>query len=175
MLKYVKSIGGVGRKLEIVLLGSSTAFKIGDAIETGTTGVGLPAVAAKPILGIISDFCDARGLALRPAAVVAGVASGNSTPSITTGAANTSIYAFVDTSEESVYSAEVTGTIGTTVSSNLRGAKINTDSAGTKAGFVLETTATRTEATITNFYSFGPNPAKPTELLVCIANSELRI
>jgi hypothetical protein len=173
MFKYVRSIGGVGRKLERVLLASSTAFKVGDVIETQTTGVGLPVAAAKPALGVILDFCDAKGLPLRESAIVAGTAGGNSVQSLTTGGSNVSIFANVDISSFTVYSADVTGTIGTTATSGKRGIKINIDSAGTKYGFVLESTATRTPATITNFTSLGVDPQDATRLLVVIANSEL--
>ena len=171
-LKYKRTIGGVGRKLEKVLLGSSLAFSVGDAVETTTTGVALRATAGKPFLGVIASICDKDGLPIKSTNPVAGTASGTDTRTKTTGAANTTIYAMVDVSRDSVYSADVTGTIATTNDSNLRGCRIDIDSAGTEFGKVLETTATRTEGTEANFYGHGTDPDDSGNLLVSIALHE---
>lgn len=172
MLKYKRTIGGVGRKLEKVLLGSSLAFAVGDAVETLTTGVALRATAGTPLLGVIASICDKDGLPFKSSNPVAGTASGTDTRSITTGAANTTYYAMVDVSNNSIYSADVTGTVGTTVDSELRGCRIDIDSAGSLFGKVLETTATRTEGTEANFYCHGVDPDDSGNILVSVALSE---
>ena len=172
MLKYKRTIGGVGRKLEQVLLGSSLAFAVGDAVETLTTGVALRATAGTPLLGVIASICDADGLPFKSSNPVAGTASGTDTRSITTGATNTTYYAMVDVSNTSVYSADVTGTVGVTVDSELRGCRMDIDSAGSEFGKVLEATGTRTEGTEANFYCHGVDPDDSGNILVSIALSE---
>jgi len=171
-LKYKRTIGGVGRKLEQVLLGSSLAFAVGDAVETLSTGVALRATAGAPLLGVIASICDADGLPIKSTNPVAGTASGTDTRSVTTGAANATYYAMVDVSNNTIYSADVTGTVGTTVDSELRGCRIDIDSAGSAFGKVLETTATRTEGTEANFYCHGVDPDDSGNILVSIALSE---
>jgi hypothetical protein len=135
-LKYKRSIGGVGRKLEKVLLGSSLAFAVGDLVETLSTGVALRATAGAPCLGVIVSICDKDGLPFKSSNPVAGTASGTDTTSKTTGAANTTYYAMVDISKDTVYTADCNGTVGTTVDSELRGCRIDIDSAGSSFGQV---------------------------------------
>jgi hypothetical protein len=171
-LKYKRTIGGVGRKLEKILLGSSLAFAVGDVVETMTTGVALRGEAGKPVLGVIASICDADGLPIKSTNPVAGTASGTDTRSVTTGAANTTYYAMVDVSKDSIYSADCNGTVGTTVDSELRGIRIDIDSAGSSFGQVLETTATRTEGTEANFYGHGQDPDDSGNILVSIALHE---
>ena len=173
MLKYKRTIGGVGRKLEQVLLGSSLAFAVGDLVETMTTGVALRGEAGKPVLGVIASICDANGLPFKSSNPVAGTASGTDTRSVTTGAANATYYAMVDVSNTSVYSADVTGTVGVTVDSELRGCRMDIDSSGSEFGKLLETTGTRTEGTEANFYCHGVDPADSGNICVSIALSEL--
>lgn len=173
-LIHKRSIGGVGRKLEKILLGSSLAFAVGDAVETLTTGVALRAVAAKHVLGVIDSICDKNGLPFKSTNPVAGTASGTDTRSITTGAANATYYAMVDISQDTVYSAAVNGTMNTTNNSNLRGIMIDIDSAGSSFGRVLESTATRTQGVEANFYGHGVDPDDSTRILVSIALSELQ-
>ena len=172
-LKFKRSIGGTGRKLEKVLLGSSLAFAVGDLVETMSTGVALRGEAGKPVLGVIASICDKDGLPFKSTNPVAGTASGTDTTSKTTGAANTTYYAMVDISRDTVYSADCNGTPGTTNDSNLRGCRIDIDSAGSSFGQVLQTTATRTEGTEANFYCHGVDPDDSGNILVSIALSEL--
>lgn len=171
-LKYKRTIGGVGRKLEKILLGSSLTFSVGDVVETFTTGVALRGAAAALVLGVIDSICDKDGLPFKSTNPVAGTASGTDTRSVTTGASNTTYYAMVDVSNDSIFSADVTGTIGTTNSSNLRGGLIDIDSAGSKFGYVLESTLTRTKGVEANFYNLGTDPSDSTRLLVSIALHE---
>lgn len=172
-LKYKRTIGGVGRKLEQVLLGSSLEFNVGDLVETMSTGVALRGEAGKPVLGVIASICDADGLPFKSTNPVAGTASGTDTRTKTTGAANATYYAMVDVSNNSIYSADSNGTVGTTNDSDLRGCRIDIDSAGSEFGQVLETTATRTEGTEANFYGHGVDPDDSGNILVSIAMSEL--
>lgn len=173
MLKYKRTIGGVGRKLEKVLLGSSLEFNVGDVVETMSTGVALRGEAGKPILGVIASICDADGLPIKSTNPVAGTASGTDTRTVTTGAANTTYYAMVDIGNDTVYSADCNGTVGTTNDSDLRGCRIDIDSSGSSFGQVLETTATRTEGTEANFYGHGVDPDDSGNIMVSIALSEL--
>ena len=172
-LKYKRTIGGVGRKLEKILLGSSLAFAVGDVVETMSTGVALRGEAGKPVLGVIDSICDKDGLPFKSTNPVAGTASGTDTRSKTTGATNTTYYAMVDIGRDSVYSADVTGTVGTTVDSELRGCRMDIDSAGSEFGKLLETTGTHTEGTEANFYCHGVDPDDSGNILVSIALSEL--
>jgi hypothetical protein len=125
-------------------------------------------------LGVIASFADANGNILPAPAVVAGTASGNDVRQVTTDATNSDgYYAFVDISKDSVYSAEVSGTLGTTNDSDLPGARLDINSAGAEYGQLLETTATRTIGTPANFYSLGKDPNDSTRLMVSLAMSEI--
>ena len=123
---------------------------------------------------MIASFADSKGNALPAPNLAAGTASGNDVRQVTTGAANAEgYYAFVDAGLDTVFSAEVSGTLGTTVSSTLRGARLDVNSAGNAEGQLLETTATRTIGTPANFYSLGLDPNDSTRLLVKISMSEM--
>lgn len=173
MLNFARTIGGVGRKLEMILLKSSTSFAVGQAVRSYVAGVVEGAAAATPVLGVLVGIVDSKGTPFRGGNITAGVAFTNELSSVTTGAGNVLYYGLVDVSKDTVYSAACNGTIGTTVDSELRGAKIDIDSAGGELGRVLESTATRTVATPANFYSHGVDPIDSTRLLVSIANYEI--
>jgi hypothetical protein len=174
MLKYAGTIGGVGRKLLLVKLGVSQTFEVGDAVEGYQNGVLTLGTAAQPLLGVIASFADSKGNALPAPAVVAGTASGNDVRTVTTDATNSDgYYAFVDVSRFTIYSAEVEGTLGTTNDSDLFGARLDINSAGSEYGELLETTATRTIGTPANFYSIGVDPNDSTRLMVCLSMSEM--
>lgn len=171
---FVKSIGGVGRKLsKPILLANSQTVSVGDFIETFTTGKGVLLVAAKHALGSVVAIVDAKGMPIKQANPVAGTASGVDLQTVATGT-GASTYVIVDISQDTVYSAQVNGTLGTTVSSTLRGCHINVDSANTDYGRVLESTATRTKGVEANFYSHGVDTKDSTRLLVSIAMSEMQ-
>lgn len=170
---FVKTVGGVGRKLELVKLANTQTVAVGDAIQTATTGLGTLLTATNVVGGIVHALCDANGYPVRQSYPVAGTASGLDSRSVVTGTAGAS-YALVDFSEDTIYSAAVNGTLGSNASSTLRGVLIDVDSANTNYGRVLETTATRTEGVEANFYSWGVDPKDSTRLLVSIAFSELR-
>lgn len=170
-LNFVRTVGGVGRKLEKVLLANSQTVEVGDAVEMYTTGKATLATAAHFVGGVVASLCDASGLPLGTSDPVAGTASGVDTRSVATSTTGTS-YALVDFGTDSIYSASVSGTLGTTVSSTLPGCHIDINSAGTEYGQLLESTATRTEGVEANFYSWGVDPNDSTRLLVSIAMSE---
>lgn len=173
MLQFSHSIGGVGRKLEKIELGVNQTFEVGDVVKTYSNGVADLGAAAAPVLGVITGFVDANGVPLPDSTVVAGTASGVTQRTVTTDATNSDgYYALVDVSEDSVYSAEVSGTLGTTNDSDLRGCRVDINSAGTEYGQVLESTATRTVTVVANFYSHGKDPRDATRLMVSIAANE---
>jgi len=173
-LNFKRTVGGVGRKLELVLLANSQTVEVGDVIETYSAGKGTLGTAALPVLGVVLALVDSKGLPLPAPAVVAGTASGSDVRSQATSTTGT-YYALVDVSKDTVYSASVSGTLGTTGSSTLRGCYIDINSAGTEYGQLLETTASRTTGATGangNFYSHGLDPDDSTRLLVSIANHE---
>jgi len=179
-LNYIGSRHGAQRNLDIVLLNNSTTFTVGDVTELYTNGYLTNGAAAVPIKGVIHSFIEG-GYSAKPSLPevkgthTAGSTNTSDVSSVTTAADNTTTekyWAFVDTSRNSLYSAEVNGTLGTTNNSNLPGTKIDVDSANSDYGRVLETTATRTVGTPANFYSHGLDPEDSTRLIVSIALSE---
>jgi len=171
---------GAQRNLVSVLIGNTKTLSVGDAVESFTAGSLTTGVAAAPLKGIVHAIVEAEN-GVKPSlpSVLGSNVAGSQNPSdvqtITTAADNTTTLKFwclIDTSLDSLYSAEVNGTIGTTVDSELLGARINVDSANSDVGRVLETTATRTVATTANFYSHGLDPEDSTRLVVSLAQSE---
>jgi hypothetical protein len=173
MLNLVGSLSGDGRKQELVKLGVSQTFEVGDCIECYTTGAANLASAALPFFGVITGFADSKGNPLPAPTLAAGTASGNDVLTVTTDETNSDgYYAFVDVSRDSIFSAEISGTLGTTNDSDLRGCRLDINSAGSEYGQLLETTATRTIGTPANFYSLGVDPNDSTRLLVTVSMSE---
>jgi hypothetical protein len=168
--KYKSSRNGAQRNLSpAILIKTSEVIAVGDAVETFTSGTGENANAAIPIKGIVHSIVDSDGLPFKKGAQTAGSTNTSDTNSVTGDATQ---YIKVDTSLNSLYSAEVNGTIGTTTNSDKLGGRIDVDSANTDYGRVLETTNTRTVATTANFYNHGTDPDDSTRLLVSIASSE---
>lgn len=157
-----------------VLLGVSQTFEVGDVVEIYQNGVATLATAAQPIAGVIKSICDINGLPIPTATRTAGSVDTSGITSVTTGATNTTYYAMVEVDEDTIFSAPVSGTLGTTTDSDLPGGKIDVDSANTEYGQLLETTHTRTIGTPANFYSIGVDPKNSSNLLVKIAMSERR-
>jgi len=171
MFIFAGHTDGGSRKLKKVLLADSQTVQVGDAIEMYTTGKATLATAAHHIGGFIQSFVDKNGMPFPHDAIVAGTASGNDVATVATSTGGDK-YAIVDFSRESLYSAAVSGTLGTTASSDLPGCHIDVNSANTEYGEVLETTATRTEGVEANLYSHGVDPADSSRLLVSIAMGE---
>lgn len=174
MFNFAGTIGGVGRKLVLRKLGNSETYKVGDAVETWSSGVAILADAAEPILGHIVSFADSKGNPLPAPTLAAGTASGNDVSTVTTDASNSDgYYAFIDVSVNTIYSAAVSGTLGTTNHSNLPGCRLDINSAGDDEDELLESTATRTIGTPATHYSHGVDPNDSTRLLVSINMSEM--
>ena len=173
-LSFKSTIGGVGRKLsEPLLVADSQTVSVGDAVKTDTTsGEIIYGAAALPVLGIIHSFCDANGMPIAQDKPVADTASGVDTRTIATSTTGTT-YVKVDMSNQTVYSAECNGTIGTTVNSDVIGARTDIDSSGGDYGRLLENTGTRTLGTPANFYCWGADPSDSSRMLITIALSEL--
>jgi len=175
-LRYVGSRHGASRNLtEPIVLDDSITVAVGDAVKVYVAGFATNAAAAVPLKGIVHAIVDSHGLPPVKGANVAGTAISPDTSTVTTAADNTTtgLYSvIIDTSVHSLYSAEVSGTIGTTGTSNLVGCKVDIDSANTDYGRVLESTATRTIGTPANFYSHGVDEADSTRLIVSIAMPE---
>jgi len=174
-LKYVGSRNGAQRNLEPALLYNSITVEVGDVVEVYTNGYATNGAAATPVKGIVHAITDTKLLPPEVSSNTPGTASSPATLTVTTAADNTTTkayYVLVDTSKDSLYSAEVSGTLGTTGSSTLPGCRIDIDSANTDYGRLLETTATRTVATTANFYSHGVDSNDSTRLIVSIASSE---
>lgn len=157
----------------LVKLGDSQTVEVGDFVEVYQNGVATLATAAQPILGAIKSICDSKGLPISTATRAAGSVDVSGITSVATSTGGT-YYAWVEQDEETVYSVPVSGTLGTTTSSNLEGGKIDVDSANTEYGQLLETTHTRTISTPANFYSLGVDPKNSSNLLVKVAMSERR-
>ena len=167
---YTGSRNGAQRNLSArILIKTSEVVAVGDAVETYTSGTGENGGAALPIKGIVHSIVDSNGLPFKKGAVTAGSVNTSDTTSVT---ADGTQYIIVDTSLDSLYSAQVNGTIGTTTDSDKLGGRIDVDSANTDYGRVLETTNTRTVATTANFYNHGTDPQDSARLVVSIANSE---
>ncbi len=174
MLKFAGTIGGVGRKLVLMKLGNSQTYVVGDAVKAYTNGVVDLGAAATPLLGVIASFADSKGKPLPAPTLAAGTASGNDVRTVTTGVANAEgYYAFIDVSKDTIYSAEISGTLGTTNDSDLPGCRLDINSAGSDYDELLETTATRTIGTPANFYSLGLDPLDSERLLVTLGMSEM--
>lgn len=174
-LNYKKSINGAQRNLELVLLYNSITVAVGDAVEVYTNGYATNGGAATPLFGIVEAICDKNGQPVVKGTHTAGSANTSDVSSVTTAATNTTTqlyWALVDTSTSTIYSAEVSGTLGTTNNSNLRGARLDINSSGGEYGQLLETTATRTIGTPANFYSWGLDPNDSTRLLVSLGMFE---
>jgi hypothetical protein len=165
------------------ILTNSLAFSVGECVLSYAAGVAAKGVAGAPILGIIIGFEENDGRAIRPDQVQKGTTAYNgSVVSLTAASNNQTVakrVAVVCFDPSVIWSAECNGTINTTATSGLPGAGIDVDSANTTYTRVLESTATRTAATITNFVirandnGTSYDPADSTRLLVSIQCSEI--
>jgi len=168
-MKFKGTIGGVGRKLQLVKLTDSQAISVGDAIETYSTGYGILATIQLPILGVVASFCDSKGMPKKQDNPVAGTASGVDVTSI---ASTSNDYALVDISSSSVYSAALDATVGTTNALGVNpGCKY--DGLSATPGILDESSYSRTVGTVSQWYSWGLDPNDSTRVLVSIALSEI--
>lgn len=162
---------------------NSVTLNVGDCVLSYSAGVADVGVAGAPILGIVIGFENNDGSQIRPDGVTKSTtAYKGSVDQLVAASDNQTVakkLAVICSDPSVVWSAQVNGTIGSTATSNLPGAGIDVDSSNTNYGRVLETTATRTAATITNFTLRGngtggsTDPNDATRLLVSISASEM--
>jgi hypothetical protein len=169
-LNYVGSRNGAQRNLtDPIVITNAHVVSVGDAVEVYSAGTAGNPTAAQPIKGIVAAITDSQGLPILQGANTAGSAN---SPATTTVTADTTQYVLIDTATSSLYSAEVSGTLGTTNSSGTVGARVDIDSANTDYGQLLESTATRTIGTPANFYVHKTDPNDSTRLIVSLAIPE---
>lgn len=169
---YDNLLSGSGPALVSEIINNSVAIEPGDAVRTYNAGYVALATEANAIKGIVHAVLDDLGRSLAPerdtqaelgdATIASGV--------VTVGGDNTTDdahRALIDISPFSRYSADVTGTIGTTNSSNLPGANIDADDENT----IDETTAVRTASG--QFYGWGTDPNDSGNIIVSIRESEI--
>ena len=169
-LNYVGSRNGASRNIMgPILINGTDTVAVGEVVEVYTNGKATNGVAATPLKGVVISITDANGLPQLKGSNTAGSTNSTDTNSIT---ASGNDYVMVDASPQSIYSAAVSGTIGTTANSDLMGARIDIDSANTNYDQLLESTATRTIGTPANFYIHNVDPNDSTRLHVSLAMSE---
>ena len=178
--EYKGTRNGAQRNLMMVKLYNSITVAVGDVVQVYTNGSATNGAAALPLKGIVHAIVEAENQ-VKPSlpsvigSSTAGSANASNVQSVTTAVDNTTTgkyWVMVDTSVDSLYSAEVSGTIDTTTNSGDPGGRIDVDSATTDYGRVLETTHTRTIGTPTNFYNHGVDPEDSERLVVSLAMSE---
>lgn len=162
MFKYKGIKNGVTHPTtEEVIITNSATIQIGDMVRSYVDGFVEVAVAARPILGVVVGVVDSKGLPVDPDSGTLDtytVASDNETVA--------QKRAVVITDRNALFSADVDGTIGTTNTSNLRGANLDL----TDENSVAETSAVRNASA--QLYSYGTDPDDSTNLLVSIMESE---
>lgn len=165
---------GIGAfELEAILLDNSMTFNVGDVCQSYKTGFGGTPTKAKPLMGIIVGFVGPDGKPIQPSAYVPGTATGTDVTQVVTASNNTTVktyYALVNTSRNARYSAQVNGTVNTTVNSGRGHVWISVDSDNTNYGRVLETTASRSAQL--EFWCISPDVDDSTRLIVQISGSE---
>jgi hypothetical protein len=161
--------------VKFIITGSETVT-IGDQVllrVAGTAAVNTGVGTQTSCAGIVHDIIDAQGNSVFGSIAVLGLATVSSGNTCTVGATNATvdqIAVLIDVCKYSIYSATVTGTIGTTTTSNNPGGWIQPASTGDR---VTETTHTRTIATGGSLKCWGTDPNDSTRLLVSIARSEI--
>lgn len=174
---YAGTRGQYSVEKMVYVLKESTAFTIGDAMlsYSQTDSSATVGVAAAPILGILTGFVDVYSNAYQTANLAAGTALSTVLTTKTTSSSNVTtpdVFGEITIGQNVRWSAAVNGTLGTTVQSNKKGCGIDVDSSNTSYGRVLESTATRTFTTPTNFYSEGLDPKVSTRLIVILRADE---
>jgi len=181
--KQGKGGDGGGLPGEWVVIGNSKTIAVGEAVLSySNSGSVTNGGAGLPLLGVVNALGKGSGkLPSVQGGHTAGSVNASDTTSITTAADNTTTllwWALVDTSRDSVYSAQVSGTLGTTAGSptvvGFRGGAIDIDSANTNYDRVLETTHTVTVGDMddANFSVIGVDPQATGRLLVHLSNTE---
>lgn len=165
--------GATGPNIVKKQLATSTTYTVGEWVKSydQDTNLVAKAVAATPLLGVITALVDKYGNPLVEATNAPGTAKSSSVTTIATGTTIT-YFALVDRSRFSLYSVTVSGTLGTTNESDFADARLDIDSANTDYDQLLESTTTRTIGTPAQFLSHGVDPEASTRLIVSMAMSQ---
>lgn len=158
------------------IITNSAVISVGDAVKLDTSGFCTNATAGAPILGICVGFMNSSNAPIAPTQYSAGVATSTDVTKVTAASNNQTVsqqVALVETSKFKVWSAQVNGTVGTTAASGRLGAGIDVDSADTNYDRLLESTATRTQTTVTNFVTMGTDPNDSTRILCRLASQQM--
>lgn len=151
----VNSSGFNPSQLTRRIIANSVTLNVGDCVKSYSAGYADVGVAGAPILGIVVGFENAGGAQIRPDQVTKSTTAYPATVTQVVAAADNQTVAkqmaVICLDPSVTWSAAVSGTIGTNAASNLPGAGIDVNSANTSYGQLLESTATRTAATLTNF------------------------
>ena len=161
------------------IIANSATVAVGEAVGLNSTGYITNATAGEAMFGIVSGFSNKDGSPLSPSEYVAGTATQTDVQSVVADSDNVTVdkkEAIIETSEDKVWSVNVSGTLGTTADSPTAtdgaiGGWIDTDSSGSNYARVLESTFTRTQTGDENFFVWGIDPDTTTRYLVSIANS----
>lgn len=165
-----------------VTIANSTTVAVGEAVALASDGFLTNGAAAAPLLGIVVGFCAHDGTPLSPTEYSAGTATGTDVQTVTSASDNETSAkkrAIVNISKRTIYSADVSGTLGTTNNSpsttypDRVGGMVDVNSAGSSYSEVLETTHSRTAGTCCNFFVWGLDQEDTGNLLVSIASSWL--
>lgn len=163
----------ISETVEVIMENSKT-IAVGEVAALTSDAGCTNGAAAAPLLGIVIGFKDSLGNPLQPTAYTPGTATSSDVQSVTTASDNETVAkkrAIVEISIFKKWSAAVSGTLGTTATSNKFGGWVDVDSANTNYARLLESTFTRTAGTASNFFSYGLDPSDSTRLIVSIASS----
>ena len=160
------------------IIANSITVAVGEAVKLDSTGYVTNATADDAMLGIVVGFSQNDGMPLQPTAYAAGTATSSDVQSVAAASDNQTVAkkrALVQVDPAMIYSATVSGTLGTTADSPTAtdgaiGGWVNVDSAGSNYARVLESTFSRTDGQDQNFFCWGVDPADTTRYLVSIAN-----
>ena len=144
------------------LIANSVIIQIGDAVTINSIGNIALHTAGDPVFGIVAAV-GKNGIQVDPDSGTTDVwtVEGDNLT-------DKQLYAIVDVSQDSIYSAAVTGTIGTTAASGRSMAYID----ATDENDLSETSATRTRGTGGSFVTLGTDPQSATRLLCAINESQ---
>ena len=134
--------------LKKAVIANSITVAVGEAVALDSSGYITNAAASEPLFGIVTGFSNNDGSPLSPTGYVAGTATKTDVTSVVADSDNETVdkyKAIVETSEDKVWSAQVSGTLGTTAQSPTAtdqavGGWVDTDSGNTNYDRVLETT-----------------------------------
>lgn len=161
--------------IRTVIMDQDEALRIGDSVKW--LNGNLEAVNANAAAGIVIDIVDKNGASIWGSTAIIGSATltNKSTPnlSVVTVAGDNEtidqIAAKIDISPFTIYSADISGIMNTTLSSNKPGGWVD----GSDQRTIDETTHTRTIGNGGVFQNHGVDPDDSTRMLVSIHESEI--